>query len=706
MALVLISGLLAGCRGGVLCNAPEAAESFSHERLRRARLGDGVESAERGGISQVVALGGVLYFSAGSPEGGGLWRSDGTPEGTRCVTAEVASPHGRSGASIGRPHDLRCVGGRLFFEAAPAGLESRHGYGESIIHLWMSDGTAEGTVPLMYGKVAYYRSTVPQGIRQPDPGYVGFDVASAGNAFFVLKTQTGLNGEGRTQELHSLTIDKPEPVLLKTASRRESIRIAGSAEGRLWFTVKAALWASDGTVAGTSEIVKNVHDQEGWEPRSRGRATLGGEVLFVDRTTGGPHGLELRKIAGDGAPMVKDIRPGRPGSSPGWLTVLGQQAIFAADDGKHGMELWRTDGTANGTVLVRDIRPGKAGSDPAWLHAIGETIVFVARDGEHGQELWRTDGTEEGTRLIADLAPGRAHSSPRCLAGLGGGVVFLRGSGLWKTDGTAEGTARLLPTISPGTGKPYPRLEGRTFFGRSDKEHGQELWSTDGTEGGARMVRDLDPGKAHSYPGEFIRAGEFVVFCADDGEHGREFWRTDGTEAGTVMVCDIRPGKDGSNPRLLVASGARAYFVADDGEHGHELWMGDPATGETRMLLDIEQGTADARIRNLIDVDGALYFVVDYSIESDWTEAGGPLVADGSAGVVPTAKSDHRMRTITHGSELRRTDGTRSGTEVVKRWLRREVETESLLEPDGPDLRELRRMEQRLHEIPRPARTR
>ncbi len=56
--------------------------------------------------------------------------------------------------------------------------------------------------------------------------------------------------------------------------------------------------------------------------------------------------------------MVKDIDPGATGSSPQNLTNVNGTLFFEADDGTHGFELWKSDGTAGGTVMVKDIDPG------------------------------------------------------------------------------------------------------------------------------------------------------------------------------------------------------------------------------------------------------------------------------------------------------------------------------------------------------------
>ncbi len=88
------------------------------------------------------------------------------------------------------------------------------------------------------------------------------------------------------------------------------------------------------------------------------------------------------------AGLVRDIYEGESESDPQQITSIGNVAVFVADDGIHGRELWMTDGTKVGTRLVMDINPGPGDSNIQHMAVFNDMLIFSADDGVHGQELW------------------------------------------------------------------------------------------------------------------------------------------------------------------------------------------------------------------------------------------------------------------------------------------------------------------------------
>jgi ELWxxDGT repeat protein len=274
-----------------------------------------------------------------------------------------------------------------------------------------------------------------------------------------------------------------------------------------------------------------------------------------------------------------------PGSSdPAHFTLLGSRVLFAADNGLIGREPWITDGTAAGTRLLLEINPRLAGpggqaqplgSDPGPFVRLGNRAYFAADDGVSGRELWSTNGTAAGTVRVRDLRPGAASSNPRDLVTAETRLYFLADGGasdaLWTVSPAGQATrVRLLQEGRRAWG--LAAAGSHLFFVVDSAATGPELWTSDGTRPGTRLVREIRPGALGSYPQELTAVNNLLLFAADDGLHGLEPWVTDGTAAGTRLLADLAPGTDASGPANFSVAGDLVGFDADDGVHGREMW--------------------------------------------------------------------------------------------------------------------------------------
>ena len=324
-------------------------------------------------------------------------------------------------------------------------------------------------------------------------------------------------------------------------------------------------------------------------------------------------------------------------------TVLQEDTLyFFAADGTHGTELWKTNGTESGTVMVKDINPN-GGSRPSGICnqminpvAIDGIVYFWANDGTHGNELWKSDGTETGTVMVKDIYNGSGSSFGGSeLVVFGNNLYFSamnatsNGWQLWKSDGTESGTA-MLKAINPG-GRGDPKdlmvAAGALFFRGDDGTHGHELWTSDGTAAGTVMVKDIRTGNTaytnQGDPSEFTAFGD-VYFIANDGTHGEELWKSDGTESGTVMVKDINSGLDSSSPSQLIVVDNVLYFEADDGINGCQLWKSDGTETGTVM---VDSNSTHNCGSDYLNFGSSLYFRADQTTNSNvsgWVSDGTP----------------------------------------------------------------------------------
>merc|ERR1711871_952767 len=292
------------------------------------------------------------------------------------------------------------------------------------------------------------------------------------------------------------------------------------------------------------------------------------------------------------------------------------------DQTRSGHELWRTDGTAEGTTRVEDINPGEKSSSPSDMASFGSYLYFAATSLEHGRELWRTTGTTHGTAEM----------------------ISFKGAGTGIYAGIHSSNPQYL-TVADNSDSSVKYL----FFSATDQVRGREVWYIEYTVAAGTydlQYVDIESGTGSSAPDGYCSSnGKLpIYFTAYDSTNGRELWVSDGTEAGTTIVADINSGSESSDPAYLIYYKGLLYFQANDGVSGKELWASDGTSSGTVLIADIRPGSGDGTPSFLTAMtslqDGSSYLMM---IAND-----GALTSGEREGI--------------GGSQIWRSDGTEVGT--------------------------------------------
>jgi ELWxxDGT repeat protein len=185
---------------------------------------------------------------------------------------------------------------------------------------------------------------------------------------------------------------------------------------------------------------------------------------------------------------------------------------------------------------------------------------------------------------------------------------------------------------------------------------GAEMWVSDGTREGTRLLTDINPGPASANPQWLTPMGSRMFFVADDGRHGRELWRSDGTARGTIKLTDL----DARQVRDLTACRGRLYFTTVE-ENSATLWVSDgQPDGDQRLASLPGRLGYQHRPRGLTCMPGGLLFAVDDGVHGlePWTWTEGAVKVE-LHDLMPGAKSSRPARFTRVGDKiyLRARDG-------------------------------------------------
>ncbi|TWT55029.1 hypothetical protein Pla22_26830 [Rubripirellula amarantea] len=248
--------------------------------------------------------------------------------------------------------------------------------------------------------------------------------------------------------------------------------------------------------------------------------------------------------------------------------------------------------------------------------------------------------------------------------------------------------------IRTGSGSSSPlnftTASNTVFFSADDGIRGDELWATDGTTAGTRLVRNISAGAKSSVPNQLTNVGGTIFFDAL-GEY--ELWKSDGTSAGTSYVdgtwregnclyavyCDLYS----ASPNGFTNSGGTLFFNMNPDFDGYSLYKSEAPHTDIEFVKQINSfdGAYGAKPFGFTDVDGTLFFSAPNDTfgtelwKSDGTEAGTFMLADldsGSGSGFPTRLTNvdgtlyFRGSNGVQGQELWKSDGTASGTILIR----------------------------------------
>lgn len=254
--------------------------------------------------------------------------------------------------------------------------------------------------------------------------------------------------------------------------------------------------------------------------------------------------------------------------------------------------------------------------------------------------------------ILKDITLSNASSHPIHMVNAGSKTFFLANSGnglqLWVSNGTSQGTIPLSnPTVS-GQNNPlfYNVTNQKTsdvIIASGEKVYfkaqriappnfsGEELWVSDGTSQGTKLLRDIGLGGRDAYIEKFIHFNDKIVFLASsngDSQY-KELFITDGSEFGTRRIHEIsRYHNEFGDPSNWLTIGNNLFFTVKTLQEGNELWITDGTYSGTQIVKDISSGSTSSNPYLLQIINNKLIFTVKNSTNSEYSL----MVTDGTSG--------------------------------------------------------------------------
>lgn len=313
-------------------------------------------------------------------------------------------------------------------------------------------------------------------------------------------------------------------------------------------------------------------------------------------------------------------------SNPSDFIKLNDKLIFVAENDNFGAELWVSDGTSNSASLLKDINSGPS-SGIAFVYSeftksrrfsehtaiLNNELYFIAQDGIGNGNLWKTDGTTQGTQKITNSVNfnfnfTNPQQSNIKLTTVNNEIFFHivteNGIQFWKTDGTNSGTILVKDNVQVsefGQDQYRGSLNNLYIFGsrtlNSDKI---ELWRSDGTESGTfQLISNIDGNGSNGgtqglnqlieFDSELYFVARGDIFSEPRTRIG--IVKTDGSIANTMGIQNLYTANELFDFSNVIEINNNLYFsFYRFSTRELDIWKYDPVLGVANIIYSVNEG--------------------------------------------------------------------------------------------------------------------
>lgn len=323
-------------------------------------------------------------------------------------------------------------------------------------------------------------------------------------------------------------------------------------------------------------------------------------------------------------------------------TVFVAQTDSVTDGNAINLGLYITNGSSVPQLLLPFAVQPLFGNSDLYSIVVDNFIYVQSRDGD----LHRVDAAGNSTRIVEVEDFSRSLNLFLEFAFELDGDLYFQGrlstsSQLYRVD-TATGNFEALDIgINNGDAIFSGIRAGETefyFFSNQNRSIGTELYVSDETAAGTRLVTDLNVGSGSSIPitspnnNIWATIGDTLFFTADDGSSDdTELYFTDGTATGTIALTgtSTNVGPLSFVSQTIQALGNLVIFSASSATSGHGIYVSDGTVAGTQLLF--ESGAPIFNIHFTDEIGNFSNGLVFFSVGVNGEEAEAVYVTDGQS---------------------------------------------------------------------------